>query len=439
MKAIWHLLPLCLVGIIFAGPTSQDKAAPTNKQHLWSLFFGLAPQKRATTLAQLQTQKEWTVIIYLAADNNLHDEAYLNLEQMKTVGSSEHANILAYLDVTDPDQGKVGLQLFVEKNNIVILGTEPLADSGSADTFANAILQAIQKYPSQHLAIIMWNHGAGDLSPARQIFPRVGVCFDDTCDTYLDDAKLKDAFGRILKARKGKKIDIILFDACLMAGTATAWLMHPFADYMVASEQTIPGDGFPYQEILKPFAKGVVNSETIVKNMVKCYQKCYATLAPDYTSSAFKLSAVPSIAQNIDTLARLLSNALKQQVKNSVSKMIKAARKPTICMHFDEPSYVDLYALYANLLTGLPTIDLGDKKKTAAMKAALQKTLQDGRKALKTLIAANACGGLFKDAGGLSIFFPDTKNDDPTYAAYAKTEFAKNNYWLTFLKTYGTL
>lgn len=48
-----------------------------------------------------------------------------------------------------------------------------------------------------------------------------------------------------------KKYDMIIFDACLMASLEVADALHPYADYLAASEENVPGDGLNYAGIGK--------------------------------------------------------------------------------------------------------------------------------------------------------------------------------------------
>lgn len=421
---------LCLVSSVLR---AEDVA-----QHGNSLSMQLTLTSTTTPMTLSLPQKEWTAIFYLAADNSLNDAAFLNLNQMMAVGSNEYLNIVVYLAVTDPVQGKVGLKLFVEPGKITVLGIEPLADSGSPDTFANFVIWALQEYPSNHVAIGLWDHGSGDLSPIRQ-YSRVGICFDDTYGTYMNDQGIISAFDRILAARNNAKIDIVLFDACLMAGSATAWLMSPYAQYMVASEETVAGDGFPYDKWLVPFAQGVTDCKVLTGTMLTSFNDYYSPLTQDYTASALQPSAIVDLSKNIDALAGLLNYALDQQIDLSVNDMIAAARDPKICLQFDEPSYVDLYSLYTNLLAGVPAITLADETKTAAVQKTLQAVLEDGIKLLNKLVVAKVNGTDFNGAGGLSIFFPEFLSDNPVYDSYLGTEFGKQSLWPLFLQTYGVL
>jgi hypothetical protein len=44
------------------------------------------------------TTKKWTVMVYLAGDNNLDGAGLVDLKEMKSVGSTDAVNIIAQFD-----------------------------------------------------------------------------------------------------------------------------------------------------------------------------------------------------------------------------------------------------------------------------------------------------------------------------------------------------
>lgn len=429
-------------------------------------------------------KKRWTIILYMAADNDLYPFASQNLSQMKEIGSNKYLNILVHLDIKVPGKEKVTKRLYIEKNKIIQIGEDAKLNSGSDETFANAVLWAINDYPSEHLAVLFWNHGSGDLNPVlkKTINPAYlfkynpdtnmidldrsidfidfidmlgendndntvisshkqdrGICFDETFRSYLDDEKLMRALTKIVAARNGKKIDLVIFDACLMAGTGTTWIMSQFANYMVASEEVVLGPGYNYRTALTLFTNGTSDSREIAKSLVACYEQTYSKITNDYTHSATDLSQFSKISENIDLVARLLIKALATQRDNSVKNVIKACRSRYMCTCFDEKSYIDLFNLYANLLSKLNDLNFTSKKDGEVLRQTLSNALKDGLALAKTFIIANVCGSNLSRAQGISIYFPEFKTNSPHHASYQNTEFAKNNSWLNFLQTYLAL
>src|SRR5205823_6865956 len=79
------------------------------------------------------------------------------------------------------------------------------------------------------------------------------IAFDDDAKDFLDNQELKRVLG---EARKflGGKIAVIGMDACLMSMVEVAYQIRGAASVMVGSEQTEPGEGWPYDSILRALA-----------------------------------------------------------------------------------------------------------------------------------------------------------------------------------------
>jgi len=114
----------------------------------------------------------------------------------------------------------------LEKN----LGKRSMVDPA---TLADFIRYSTAKYPADRYMLVMWDHGGGSVSGYGydQLFPNDGMTIDEI-KTGLE--------------RGGCSFDLIGFDACLMATLETAMALEPYADYMVASEETEPGIGWYY-------------------------------------------------------------------------------------------------------------------------------------------------------------------------------------------------
>lgn len=431
------------------------------------------PSHRGRIFKKKKTK--WTFFVYMAADNDLYPFASRNLAQMKQIGSNENLNIAVHLDIHQPGQPKMTKRLSIEKDKILQIGPDFCMDSGKAETFIDATSWALDRFPSEHLAIVLWNHGSGDLNPTlrktinpSQLYrynpenhlieldrsigfmdfidhlaqeedgkkvPKRGICFDETNGSYLDDAKLMRAFNHIIQKRNGQKIDIVIFDACLMAGTGTAFIISQFADYMVASEEVVLGPGYNYSIVLEPLAElqKVVPRE-FAQHIVECYHATYGKITQDYTHSAFDLAAFDALNNNIDRLSNLLIQALKAQVNGSVAVAIKESRSRNQCTYFDEPSYIDLFNFYKNLLQRINQISLS--RAQDHIKEQLRKVINDGIKLIGDLVIANAAGKNLSGAGGISIYFPEYKMHGKTHESFNYTEFGRNNKWRQFLDNY---
>lgn len=501
-----QLYPISLLFAIFCTAIGTEQAAPVISPDpaIQSLFvkrtstealfdvgtrFGSETLARPALMNECQPavdyasramkKKAWTIVLFMAADNDLYPFAKQNIAQLEEVGSNENCNILVYLNTKLPGKQKVTKRLYIEKNRIYQVGPDFQSDSGSAEALGDTMLWAIHDFPSDHIAIVLWNHGVGALNPVMrhtinpaylfrynaeknliELDRRIqfmefidmmsqsnataiparpqnrGICFDDTYQSYLDDQKLTKAFAQAVAERNGAKIDIVLFDACLMQMVEIHKLLAPYANYAVGSQEVVLGPGYNYREVFIPFTQGVGNSKALAQYVVGAYENFYAPITHDYTQSACDLALYDNVHDTIDNLAALLVEALLNQRAGSVRAAIRAARNPQICTHFDEPSYIDLKTFYENLNRQVGSMDLGNKALTQEMRLKIGTAIRDGLKALDAFVIANASGQNLQSTGGVSIYFPERKINNPHHNSYPQTEFAKNNSWLKFLQTY---
>jgi hypothetical protein len=411
------------------------------------------------------TKKKWTVLVYIAGDNDLYKFAIRNIEQLKRVGSNGLLNIVIHFDYHEKGSPKQTRRFYIERDEIVEIGSYPAMDSGSEKTLIDAGRWAITNFPSENFALVLWNHGSGDINPLmtrlinpseffyydqnkkqivldrsvsfteyliKKAFER-GICFDDSTGNYLDDTKLTIALQEICKMRKevtGKnKIDIILFDACLMAGIGTATICYPYADYMTASQEVVLGPGYNYWAMIKPLSKGIISPKTFATHIIDSYMLTYAPITQDYTESAFELKHTENLIASINKLSDLIIHYIKFDRQNVIKKSICLCAHRQICTHFDEPSFIDLQHFLENLKIHTSKIQLKDLEDRDFYEEICDaiKIIQFN---IKQLIIKNTSGKNLSKASGLSIYFPTGRIDK----SFLTTIFAKKTLWLEMLK-----
>ena len=155
----------------------------------------------------------------------------------------------------------------LEKN----LGRKSMVDP---NTLSDFIQYCKKNYPANRYCLIFWDHGGGSLS---------GYGYDP----YFSGSMTLDKISSALKAG-GVQFDFIGFDACLMATLETALVCEPYADYLLASEESEPGCGWYYTTWLTQLSKNtsidtVSLSQTIIDDFnnvcKKNYPGCNTTLS----------------------------------------------------------------------------------------------------------------------------------------------------------------
>ena len=165
------------------------------------------------------------------------------------------------------DDGTTGS---VDLNAGTSIGNVDMADPSTLTDF---IRWARTRYPAAHYALVIWDHGAGwKRLPGSQRAIR-GAVQDETSGTFMSLPDLADGVRDA-----GLHFDIINFDACLMGMYEVVYEFRGLTDYLVFSEETEPGEGDPYNDILgllkaDPGMSALGLSETIVER----YDAFYAS------------------------------------------------------------------------------------------------------------------------------------------------------------------
>ena len=143
-------------------------------------------------------------------------------------------------------------------------------DAGRPEPLAEFGKWAVEKYPAEHYALVIWNHGAG----------WAGVSSDDNTQHGMDLPDVRWALEKICEKTKAQgkdKLDLVDFDACLMATLEVAYELKDTTDFLVASQETEPGAGMQYTDYLRWIATYPESpAASFAKNLVETYVKSYA-------------------------------------------------------------------------------------------------------------------------------------------------------------------
>lgn len=427
---------------------------------MWLGFFlGAEQLLKIKVVDSIPVQKKIssTCLVYIAADNSLHDFAPYDLLEMVGIGSTEYLTILTYLNTKDSNGDKVTKRLFVQKDYCLQDGTIQWQDSGSAATLKDSLEWTAKKFPSDQLVVILWNHGSGELNRFTDLFKHSfwwlpekdknichgalaqerltnlfvpqerGVCYDDTTGSYLTDRMVHDVFSEFIKKyRNNKLIDIVGFDACLMADCEIAYSLLDVANYLVASQETIPGQGFGYADMFASPAKGSINAETYAKNLLAAYDKEYKTNNDDYTLSAINLQKFPLLFNELNSLSIDFITLLSGDDSDAIRQIIKTSRSQSSL--FEEPSYIDLALFATKLVRQLNRATLIDKDAKAKLITILNKIIE----AVNQVVIGKVGSVKFGKVGGLSIYF-DAQEIDPSYN---KILWSESSHWIQFLQQF---
>ena len=398
----------------------------------------------------MSSSARWTWLVYMAGDNNLEGAGRDDLKEMQQVGSTDDVNVLVQFDTEENKTTRYR----VGKKALKTLQTMKGVNSGDPKVLTDFIRWGIANYPADHILVDVWNHGGGweNLPPdfdygglrgratqraarlkrarralfkttikaiAKRSSDNRAIAIDCGSHDYLDNQELRKALSDALPA--GKKADVLGCDACLMNMVEIAYEMKDTAAYMVGSEETEPGAGWPYAAILKKLvARPGMAPEDLVKIIVTEYGRWFKASGEGATQSALDLGRIQPVADAIDGLAREFLKDL-----NGVAGAVSLARDKS--QKFEYPEYVDLGDFAAQVIKRLPN-NGGVVAAANKILAALGTASGEG-----AFVIQNATtGAKLARATGVSIYFPSDKDQ---YAPdYKDLLLSKSGGWRKFLE-----
>jgi hypothetical protein len=274
MKAA--LLPSALALLLAAGCAAPALPQPGGPPS------GLARCQEAGTggSARAGCQRDWTVLLYMAADNDLQEHACRQLRALERArplpaASSVNADILVQVDVAEPpglrrihvlpspgaaQEGAEAAPCRITALRSPVLGLLEEDRGPPAQGLRGFLDWGIRGYPARRYMVIVWGHGfgwrprataSGTPLPHDRDLRRGGIALDEHPGSVLDIPSLGQALaGASRDLLGGRPLDLYAADACLMQSVEVAGELSGAARYLIGSEQIADYAGLPYEAFL---------------------------------------------------------------------------------------------------------------------------------------------------------------------------------------------
>ncbi|MDQ7826091.1 MAG: clostripain-related cysteine peptidase [Candidatus Eremiobacteraeota bacterium] len=370
-----------------------------------------------------QPKAKWLIMNYVAADCNLEPYQVRNVDNMELAGSDPTTHILTQLDrgrnPSDIDGGWANCRrLYVTKDEVPDqLGSKTLQDMGAVDmsnpkTLTDFIVWGVKNYPAQNVALILNDHGGGF----------TGAMADDSDGGFMSTPQLKQALADA-EAITGKKIDIVGFDACLMAEAEVAHELKDNANILLASEESESGPGWTYS----PMLGGKTLTEALERMRLMKLDATpaeFAKIVVDVnkqhnddipTFSALDLTKMNEFTGSANTLAEAI---IASKDKTAIKSAIKTAE-----------NYGSGYTPYKDLRDAY---DMADKivKSKSITDENVKNAAKGMMEAVNTMVIANESNPQsYPDSHGISIYTPTTVGASGPGYGYKNLGFAKDTKW----------
>jgi hypothetical protein len=387
----------------------------------------------------------WTILVYMAGDNNLSAAANQDLLEMEAVGSDSHIQVVVQIDTINGTTKR----LTVQPGGVTVI--EDLGEQNMADpqTLTNFLLWAKDRFRAQRHALILWDHGSGyrdsnakavQEGPLRRTY---GILQDDTNGT---PCCLSNRMVRQAIEASGIHFDLLGFDASQMAQIETAYEYRNVADLLVFSQETGQANGWDYTAILTvlrlhPWMAQEALAGLTVQTYRDFYEQVFYPANPNFeqylTISAVQLGTdMEVLTALVNDLAMKLTAAIQNpSTRDATIAAVGTARDAAQGMDLLTTPYVylDLFDLGEKLLAQ-PGLD-----------PFTQKALMNLQLFKDRVVISEYHGQARPGATGLSIVFfklPEAVNFnvyDPNYISGTENlDFLNNFSWNEFLSVYYT-
>jgi Clostripain family len=434
---------------------------------------------------KIAEKKDWTVMVYLAGDNNLTDESVYALTEMKKVGTSERVNIIAQFDPKDDylptrryvitkniEPGKLekniiekppftesaaAVQLETARRQIAIAyatkrGTvttidegdgsitdlEGETDTGDPLTLFKFISFGIEKFPANHYMVVLAGHGAGTESDY--------LLKDDSPAGYLTIPELKWVFEQVKGAYKdeagnGLVIDILGMDICCMSMAEVCFEFKDLVQIIVGSESYSPASGWPYRPILErlerdfagasPQSEPVAEGHDLQSEFARAIVTEYANFYSDYWLGGLSVdqSALDiRKAQGLEGVVRDLAAAFIKELsgEDTADETKRMFKDAIVLAHWEAQSFNG--ELFVDLFDFCDC--LRQRYGAGEIFEACTRTMDF----ISSSFVLRSCysGPVYQYSYGISIYFPWSR----VAPDYKNLTFAESSRWREFLDVY---
>jgi hypothetical protein len=350
--------------------------------------------------------RDWTVLVYMAADNGLAPWADLDLIEMQEIGSNDDITILVQVD--KPNIG--ARRLLVENGASYELQNLGIIDMCDWQVLSDFLGWGIINFPAQRYCVILWDHGSGWVAAPNRSFGS-----DWSSGNVLGIYDFRKAISTTFNYT-GKKIDLFAFDACLMQQIEVAHEIRDYVEIFLAPQTVCPLQGLRYDEILKELQSNPsIDENDLSKKMIQSTVDNYSGIQPIVISSV-DVGNLNILKQRFDDLYNCLTINSPNQSFLDLRQNVQ-----TIPLSGYETNPDDEYVDFGDLIEGLHNMLLNSET------SQLLDTYNS------TVIQADYWGEDFSDITGLTVWFPAEYSEFKQLLNYYANLTWANSNWLEFL------
>ena len=211
-----------------------------------------------------------TIIIYMAADNDLSEDAWDNIREIQDGYRESGANLLVFIDSAEdaPHILKIG------RGSSTRVKTYPEFNSADAAQMERVLNDIVEMYPAASYGLVLWSHGTSWLPAGSHL-----KSFGEDNGRQMNITALASSLPI--------RFDFILMDACLMGSVEVAYELRNKTDFIIASPTEIIYTGFPYVQIISELLRAKPDFDKVAEEYINFYNQ----LSGAYRSATISLLA----------------------------------------------------------------------------------------------------------------------------------------------------
>ena len=363
----------------------------------------------------LSGNKEWTFMVYIAADDaqiqsSVYHQHRGKINMLSYCKSNEDYNWVYEIDTLDKFSGS---KRYYVGDTVELKENLSEQSTGKSENLINFVSWAKTNFPAEKYCLIIYGHGSGwrDL-----------LCVDSTNNNdVINMDELKTSMDGI-KSVLGKKLDLLIMESCFMGMIEVYYQLRDNVDICIGSEDLMINWGLQYKLALNvlnnnPTADAVTLAGYFLNRSADYYQGSglkltYAIVDVDKATS--------TLTQAIDNFAQSLNNKFSSY-KKQIKKAISATKRYDSSYNGDKYilHFYDLFDFADNIQTRISDPNIFSKAQQ--VKDAIFESIHFER---------HYCSS----GNGISIYLPTFKLKFPYEPTYENLDFSEDTQWDEFVK-----
>ncbi|MBI4727393.1 T9SS type A sorting domain-containing protein [candidate division TA06 bacterium] len=382
-----------------------------------------SPKTISVSQAAASSTAEWTIMVYLNADNNLEPDGIDDFLEMAAASySSGKVNVIVQMDRSSSYattyENWTTCKRFKIANGMTPIAASQISDLGEADmgnpqTLADFAKWAIANYPANRYSLVMWDHGDGWYKKKDGEIEAVkGFSNDDSHGSVIDisNGEFANALSQI-KTHLGRNLDHIGWDACLMGMWEVLDISRNYANVANVSEETEGAAGWYYTTFLNNL------NTTPTMSAIDLGKAIINGTSNQSTLSVVDLSQIPNLTAKANAFADSLMKARGAGYSSAIGSALTNALKFS-------PSYFQYH---------IDLVDFGRKICAQTVPAGLKNAAAACTSAVLNAVKLYKNNSTYANARGIAVYH--CKIDGSNYdTRYNNLPIASGTVWDEYIK-----